>query len=39
MDTLLHGKIGYFLSKELIERGYSNIIDSNFLFMEMCYLI
>ncbi|WP_017209735.1 zinc dependent phospholipase C family protein [Clostridium beijerinckii] len=30
MDTLLHGKIGYFLSKELIERGYSNIIDSNF---------
>lgn len=32
MDTLLHEKIGYILSKELIGNGYSNINTNSFVY-------
>ncbi|EKQ55104.1 MULTISPECIES: zinc dependent phospholipase C family protein [unclassified Clostridium] len=32
MDTLLHGKIGLILGRELIERGYSNINTEFFVY-------
>lgn len=32
MDTLLHGKIGYFLGKELIENGYQDINIDYFVY-------
>lgn len=32
MDTLLHGKIGYILSKELISNGYSCINTKSFVY-------
>lgn len=35
MDTLLHGKIGYILVKELIEKGYSNINTDSFVYGSM----
>ena len=35
MDTLLHGKIGYILVKELIENGYSNINTESFVYGSM----
>lgn len=35
MDTLLHGKIGYVLGKELIDNGYSNINTDSFVYGSM----
>lgn len=35
MDTLLHGKIGYILGKELIGNGYSNINTDSFVYGNM----
>jgi len=32
MDTLLHGKIGHILGKELIRNGYSNINIESFIY-------
>lgn len=35
MDTLLHGKIGYILGKELIDNGYLNINTKFFIYGNM----
>ena len=35
MDTLLHGKIGYILGRELIDNGYSNINTDSFVYGNM----
>lgn len=35
MDTLLHGKIGYILGKELLSSGYSNINIDSFVYGNM----
>lgn len=35
MDTLLHGRIGYILGKELLSRGYSYINTDSFVYGNM----